>query len=372
MPTPTRAVTSRDELLTIQSEAAAFYRRHLDHSWVPQYLNGRGLDGALDDRWNVGHAPAGWTTLTRHLTTRGHRKLALLESGMCLRARTGNLIDRFRDRAMLPIRNQDGETIAFTARRSPSVDDGRAPKYLNSPATSLYTKGAHLYGFAEAAAGLERGARAVLVEGALDAIAVTDGTGGRCVGVAPCGTALTEPQAAVLAALPGVKACGLVVATDPDPAGRGAAERAHALLSSAGVRADAAELPAGLDPAALLHDRGPAELTAALLDRTRPLLDVVVDRHLYAWSERMQWSEGRIGAVRDVAAVLAGLPRDQARRQVDRVASRVGIDPTVVQREVIQRMTFPTQPTASTPRACAPGPPTRGVQTITTARAHHR
>jgi DNA primase len=371
LPPTSSAATSRDELLTIQAEAAAFYRSRLDRSWVPGYLTGRGLDGALEERWNVGHAPAGWTALTRHLTGQGHGQLALLESGLCQRARTGNLIDRFRDRAMLPIRDPGGSIIAFTGRRSSAGTDDRSPKYVNSSATSLYLKSHTVFGLAEASQELARGARAVWVEGALDAVAVTAGTGGRCVGLAACGTAITAQHVEVLARLRSVQTDGLVVALDPDTAGERAAERAHALLSERGIPAVAAQLQDGLDPAALLHERGPAELTTALVERVRPILDMVVDQHLDRWADRLQWVEGRIGAVRDAATVLAKLPRDQARAQVDRVAARVGIDPSVVQREVIQRMSFPGSPMAGVP-AARTGPPARGGQPMPTTRAYRR
>src|SRR5665811_2416248 len=59
----------------------------------------------------------------------------------------------------------------------------RAPKYLNGAQSPLFSKGEHLFGIAGLGlVGLERGARAVLVEGPLDAVAITAGTGGRAVG----------------------------------------------------------------------------------------------------------------------------------------------------------------------------------------------
>jgi DNA primase len=94
---------------------------------------------------------------------------------------------------------------------------------LWGPATALYRKGEVLYGLGAEPGrrALAGGARPVLVEGPLDAIAVTGAGGGRYAGVAPCGTALTAAQVAVLDTHTGPLAeRGIVAAFDHDPGGR--------------------------------------------------------------------------------------------------------------------------------------------------------
>ena len=182
-------------------------------------------------------------------------------SGLATRARTGHLIDRFRDRLVLPIRTHAGDIVAFIGRAHPGADSDRIPRYLNSPDTALYTKSQHLYGLHEAGVHLARGARPVLVEGPLDAIAVTTGTAGRCAGIALCGTALTHAHLDALTAIVDLRQRGLVVATDPDEAGLAAAAKALTLLAGCGLSATAAALPPGDDPADTLHTHGPAALT---------------------------------------------------------------------------------------------------------------
>ena len=119
-------------------------------------------------------------------------------AGLARRSRRGTLIDTFRDRAMLPIRSTDGTIIAFIGRAADHAAPG-TPKYLNSPATSVYHKGEILFGLWEARDALASGVRPVIVEGPLDAIAVTTAGHGKYVGVAPCGTALTAHHTAALA-----------------------------------------------------------------------------------------------------------------------------------------------------------------------------
>jgi DNA primase len=301
---------------------------------VPGYLGSRGLAVGLEETWSIGYAPGRWTALVDHLRGLGADDDILLASGLATKARTGRPVDRFRDRLMIPLGDPAGDVIGFVGRAGPSTDDDRAPRYLNSPETALYRKSDMLYGLADGRTALDRGARPVLVEGPLDAIAVTAGTEGRCVGVAACGTAVTAAHIDLLIRHGDVRTRGLVVATDNDVAGHAAAASLLPQLCKRGITATAADLPEGLDPTDVLLRHGPADLTSALLDRARPLADVVIDQRLTAWSGRLRWVEGRVGAVRDVAHLIAALPGNEIGRAVGRVADRAGVDVTTVQREV--------------------------------------
>jgi DNA primase len=226
---------------------------------------------------------------------------------------------------MFPVRGPGGERIGFLGRALTEAAD--IPKYLNSPATALYAKGELLYGLGDEPTrqALATGTRPVLVEGPLDAIAVTSAGDGRYVGVAPCGTALTAAQVAALDTGAGPLAeRGVTVGFDNDPAGRQAALRAYELLRPTGAWPTTATLPAGLDPAALAQQQGSDALRTAL-DGAPPLADLVVDDRLARWADRLHWAEGRVGAARDAATVIATLPPEHVGQQVLRVAERVGL-----------------------------------------------
>jgi DNA primase len=207
---------------------------------------------------------------------------------------------------MLPVRDQAGRVAGFVGRASPGAGP-QVPRYLNSPETSLYKKGGLLLGLHEGRSALTAGATPVIVEGPFDAIAVTLAGTGRAVGLAPCGTALTTGQAALLATACDLSRAGVVVAFDDDPAGRRAATRAYAILRphAAGVRL--AGLPSGRDPAQVLQEDGPQALLDALTARARPLLGVIVDADVRRWEGRLGDVEGPVRAMRSAAAVLAGL-----------------------------------------------------------------
>jgi DNA primase catalytic core len=355
----------------IHNDATRFFRSQLPDSWVPGYLARRGLPAVVQDQWQAGCAPAGWDTLTRHLTAAGYPETLIEAVGLARRSRRGTLIDTFRDRAMLPIRTPDGTITAFIGRANEHARPG-TPKYLNSPGNSHYSKSQILFGLWEARDALASGARPVIVEGPLDAIAVTTAGQGTHVGVAPCGTALTASHIAALAQTANLRATGITVAFDPDDAGQRAAVRACHLLAPVTDKMAAARLPAGQDPAQILANSGPAALAAALTANTRPLPDLVTDTIALQWRSRLDYAEGQIGALRAAAPLIAALPPAHVARQVARLAAFLRLDHATVTQAVTDALTTlistqaaDTGPKATTPRAELRGPPS------TAARATH-
>lgn len=334
---PTRPLddVGRAELLEAHRLAHAFYREQVPTAWVPEYLDGRSLSVALDAPWSAGYAPSAWHALTDRLRESGLDDAVLLASGLAAVNRNGRLIDRFRDRLMLPMRDPTGAVVGFIGRAHPDADPERVPRYVNSPQTPIYRKSDLLYGLAETGPALARGARPTIVEGPLDAIAVSSGTDGRCAGLAACGTALTAAHVDALAAAVDLRESGLVVAMDADDAGLASARSALELFSPHRISPTAALLPAGNDPASVLHDQGPAALTASLLDRAEPLADRVVDAEIAAAAPRLDWLEGRLHTARELAPLVASLPLDDIGRQAARIAQRLDLSIGVVQREIV-------------------------------------
>ncbi|ROR53399.1 DNA primase catalytic core [Luteococcus japonicus] len=256
-----------ERLHQVNQLAQNYYASQLQGSWAQPYLAERlGVDLTGHPTIQPGHAPAGWTNLATHLRRHGVTDLEMLTAGLVKPASTGNLIDRFRDRLTLPITNHDGYILGFVARANPTLPaDQAGPKYLNTPTTPIYSKGDQFYGHPQP------GSTPVIVEGPLDAIAITLATAGRHTGLAPLGTSLTDHQAALLANQERV-----VLATDNDPAGNTAADKDHFKLAVHRTYTLRAELPAGSDPAELLITHGPAALTRCL-DNAKPTTDRLIN-----------------------------------------------------------------------------------------------
>ena len=250
--------------------AADFFTACYADSWGPGYVSGRLGTDLVDHRgFRPGYAPRGWTHLTDHLRRRGVGDEEIVAAGLGRAARTGRVIDMFRDRLVLPIRH--GEQIrGFIGRANPSLaGEGAVPKYLNTPGTDLFDKGAELFGLSEGRAALEAGASPVLVEGFFDAIAVTAAGSGRYVGVAALGTSLTALQANQLRPYIGAQRRGVIVATDADLAGQIAAQRAYWMLTARGDGPHLAAMPHGQDPAAVLGTPDPHGCEPPWTTRTR-------------------------------------------------------------------------------------------------------
>ncbi|MCC6498499.1 MAG: relaxase domain-containing protein [Propionibacteriaceae bacterium] len=311
-----------DRLARINELTTAYYQACLPNSWATRYLDQRlHADPATLEPLRLGYAPDSWTGLITHLRRIGVTDGEMLTAGVATTASTGRLIDRFRDRLVVPIVH-DHQVLGFVARRNPHFgdDDGHGPKYLNTAATPLFAKADQLF----IAGDLTADATPVLVEGPLDAIAVTLTGDGRHIGVAPLGTSLTEAQVAQLHE----HGRAPVVATDADLAGKVAAERDYWLLTLYNLDPTHAILPDGADPADLLAIGDAAGLAEAITN-ARPLADSLID-------ERLDHLEGAEAAL-DAVCVLAAQPAGRWIAGTEHIADRTGL-PSALLRSALASM----------------------------------
>src|SRR5690242_1614740 len=240
------------------------------------YLADRGLDSATQLKFRLGYAPGERFALKEHLGSHGIPAEDMVEAGLLI---SGDDIpvpfDRFRDRVMFPITDLRGRVIAFGGR---ALDKDAPAKYLNSPETPLFHKGATLYNIAAARQAAHEGAPIIAVEGYIDVIAMV--TAGFPATVAPLGTALTEDQLTLLWKM----ADEPVLCFDGDGAGRRAAYRAVDLALphvQPGKSLKFAILPEGQDPDDLVRSGG-REAVAEVIGAARPLAAMLWQRETEA------------------------------------------------------------------------------------------
>ncbi len=259
--------------------------------------------------------------------------MVIAAAGVVCSRSTGGLINVLRDRLVVPLRDGGG-VVRFTGSRltEPLATAERvAPKWLKTATTALYRKSQHLHGLAEQAAPIAAGrGQVVLVEGALDAVAVH--LAGH-IGLAAGGTALTPDHANQLRQITG-PGRPLHVAYDSDPAGQAATLRAAALLT--GWSAAQVFLPPGQDPAPILDGHGARGLRRTLT-QTRPLVDAAVDHRLAAWDRHLAVANvaAAVDAVRDVDLLIAAAPPDQYARLIAHTAAYTGLPLDQVTRRVL-------------------------------------
>ncbi|MEL6829573.1 MAG: DNA primase [Pseudomonadota bacterium] len=221
-PESQEAYDRRLRLLAACEAAASFFESQLRTdigSEARAYLTQRGLSAEAWTRHRLGYAPDDWRTTFQHLTAKGFSKAELLEAGLIVQPDGGgDPYDRFRGRVMFPIGDTRDAVIAFGGR---AILPDAKPKYLNSSDTPLFHKSNVLYRYklAREAYGDTDANGLIVCEGYMDVIALAEAGIGHAV--APLGTALTEPQLALLwRAGPEPVLC-----FDGDRAGLGAAYR---------------------------------------------------------------------------------------------------------------------------------------------------
>jgi DNA primase len=248
----------KGKLLQVNEQAAQHFARELRKPMgqkARDYLSARGLGEDLWDRYKLGYAPDGWDGLIRALGRLGLDTLRDL--GLVISGEKG-YYDRFRDRVMFTICDDQGRPVAF-AGRSFAGD----PKYVNIPNTPLFTKGSLLYGLDLARDAIRASGRAVLVEGYTDVISFQTAGIGEAVG--SMGTALTDAQARLIAR----HTDRVVIAYDRDAAGEASTLRGLVVLRAAGLRVEVAVLPPDEDPDSLVRGQG-AEAARNVIAAARP------------------------------------------------------------------------------------------------------
>ena len=259
------------------------------------YLADRGLDAATQLKFRLGYATSERFALKEHLGSHGIPAEDMVEAGLLV---SGDDIpvpfDRFRDRVMFPITDLRGRVIAFGGR---ALDKDAPAKYLNSPETPLFHKGATLYNIAAARQASHEGAPIIVVEGYVDVIAMV--TAGYPATVAPLGTALTEDQLTLLWKM----ADEPVLCFDGDNAGLRAAYRAVDLAMprlKPGKSLKFALLPQGQDPDDLVRSGGRDAITD-VIGAAKPLAAMLWARetegHTFDTPERRAALEARINEV---------------------------------------------------------------------------
>lgn len=314
---------NRAALFEVLRRAQEFFEARL---WSPEglearrYLAGRGLGQRTSREFGLGLSPPDWETLRRHLSGQGFGDQIMAEAGLIKAGRqAGQFYDLFRGRLMVPIIDGQGRVAAFGGRLLTEAEN--QPKYLNSPETPVYKKGALLYGFRRARPYLRSAGLVFLVEGYFDLISMV--AGGINEVVAPLGTALTPKQVGLLRG----QVDRVMLLFDADEAGQRAAARALPILLNAELDGRVLTLPKGQDPDTFIREFG----SEALFEAASQALDLV---HFVA--ARLKHSQpdtlaGQARLLREVKELAAQVP-DPGKRWllVKSLAEELELDPALL------------------------------------------
>jgi len=276
-------------------EAAAVYYHHLlknapQAAHAREHLAGRGLTDKAIEMFQLGYALDGWDAGLKYFLSKNYAPQDLLDAGLIVEKAADDgsvrLFDRFRDRLMIPVRDDAGRMTGFQAR---ALRDDALPKFMNSPQTALFDKGRTLFGLNLARKPIREAGMAVVVEGNLDVVAAHQA--GFANVVSSQGTALTEHQLRLLKK----HAKKILLALDADEAGDAATLRGLMVAREAferegditfdprglvkvegrlGTDIRVMSLPPGLDPDDVIK-RDPAEWQRCV-ENAEPVVEYVI------------------------------------------------------------------------------------------------
>lgn len=339
-----RQKRQKDDLYAVSQLAAVFFeqqlRDHPDREYALAELDRRGLrpsfagghggpevDQALQ-AFRIGYAPPEWDGLAKFVRAQGISPLTAETAGL-LAPRTSGAghYDRFRHRLMFAVVDPQGRVLAFSGRAlEPHPSEKRDPsdkpaKYINSPETPIYTKGAMLFGIHAARHAIRAAGEAVVVEGNFDVVSLH--ARGITNVVAPLGTAFTLEQAKLLRRF----ASDVVLLFDADTAGRKAVSASAAPLAEAGLSAKVASLPEGKDPDEVIREKGP-EAVADLVAQARSITTYQIDTLLDASFAQSDAFE-RARRVSEVMKILSAdsdpIVRAMHKSYADQLAGRLDL-----------------------------------------------
>ena len=319
----------RNRIIECLTEAQSFYATMLMRGRgegpdsARSYFASRGFGGDVCRRWGLGYAP-GRGALVRHLRERGFSQAEMIAADLAL-DRNGRATDRFYDRVMFPINDEQGRAIAFGGRViGPKKDTA---KYVNTRDTAVFNKGKHLFAYDRAKETMAATGEAIVCEGYTDVIAMHEN--GFTNAVAALGTAFRLDHIKLVERQ---RVNRIICMFDGDAAGQRAAERAVQFIGKSDAELRCVVLPNGQDPMEFLAEHSADELRA-ILDAARPLMDFVFEKRLSGVDLGVPGK--RVSALDSMSRVLAPLKNSVLLPEyAERLAALLTMDVEDVKRSI--------------------------------------
>ncbi len=293
----------KEKLFEINNLAAKLYHHILQNTRTGEvarkYLLGRKISQNLWEKFYLGHAP-GQSVLEKFLTKAGFSLSEIAQSGLLIAGEFGRFFDRFRNRLIFPIFNLQGGIVGFSGR---AIDVQDEPKYLNSPETPIFTKGAQLFGLNLAKEAIRAKGFLILTEGEFDVIA-SHGAGVENV-AAVKGTALTADQVRLIC-----RFCDQIsICFDTDLAGDAAARRGIELADLASLSIKVIQLTGVKDPDEAVKKS--KKLWADSVEAAVPVYDWLIEEAFRRYDTTLAYGKKKISD--ELIPILSGISDEVVR-----------------------------------------------------------
>ena len=258
--------SEKGKLIAIHEAAVEFYHHILMHTKIGEpalnYLINRGLSRETIETFQIGFAPDQKNLLQQFVEQKDEwEKDLLLKSGLFTERSNEEIFDRFYNRIMFPLNNNQGSPVGFSGRILEERDDVSAPKYLNSPETDLFNKRNLLFNYDKARPTIRKQKETYLFEGFMDVI--SSHQVGVTNALATMGTSLTEEHLAQLEKITD----HIVLSFDGDNAGMEAIKRSAEFISEKTTfTVEVVQFPEKLDPDDYIQKKGMDAYTTFLAD----------------------------------------------------------------------------------------------------------
>ncbi len=340
----------REQMIKACSKAAEYFQQLLfassDGEKALSYLSKRGIDEKIIKRYMLGYANKEPNHLYIALKDKFTNEI-LEKAGLILKTQKGDFIDRFRNRIIIPIHNENGDIVAFGAR---ALEEGQNPKYLNSSDSLIYNKSKLLYGLYFAKEAIKQTDSVIIMEGYFDVISSQAHGVENCV--ASCGTSLTQDHIKLISRYS--RSRKIFLNFDTDSAGIKATSRGAEIIKEAFTGLGnikqfdesytqasddkyACEIrvitpPEGKDPDEFIRNSG-AEAYFKYLEHAPLLIDFQINQALKNKNEAKTPNE-KMKLVKEIIPILGEIKNKIIRSEyVKMVASTLNIEESALQSE---------------------------------------
>lgn len=290
----------KERLYSLLSNAAGYFNlmlRKNDGSATLKYYRERDFSDTSINLFNLGFAPDSWDSTSNYLISKKFTVPELEDAGMIIKKEDGKYYDRFRNRAIFPIKDFMGRIVGFGARSL--EDDVKQAKYINSPQSTIYDKSKILFGLSESKNAVRNSGFVILVEGYADVLTLFQHGIENVAAVS--GTALTTDQLALLK-----RFCNKIyMVFDSDKAGEKAAERSIDLALAREFDVKIVSLPKGEDPDSLVRKHG-KNTFMSYINNAKEFFDYKID--MYKLRGMMDNPADRVESVRELVGLVTSIP----------------------------------------------------------------
>lgn len=322
---PSGASKLKEKIIEINKLSMKFYKYLLDKhpagAKAREYLARRKIGSALWEKYDLGFAPSGWENLENFLNKKGFDLADIATAGLVIgRDSTGrSFYDRFRNRLIFPLKDNRGTVLGFSGR---VLDDlNREAKYINSPQTPIFTKGALLFGLDVAKDAIKKKNEVLLVEGEFDVLSANQVKIENVAAVK--GTALTEKQVATIARI----AESVALCFDKDIAGDTAARRGIEMLDIAGVNIRIVGLGKYKDPDEYI--KGNVKAFKLAIENAGNIYDYLIDSACNRYDPNTPEGKKKIG--QEILPILAKISDDLMKAHyIEKFAKLLSLDVSLI------------------------------------------